>query len=204
MSMKLILITSPTFLPGEAEAIEACLSAGVSFIHLRKPEASESEVEALVRAIPPTCYDRLIVHDHFALQARFGLGGIHLNDRHPHPPVGYQGRLTRACHSLSEVAESQGHFDYVLLSPLFDSISKQGYRAAYTPEALVQARQEGIIDERVVALGGISLSRLPQVRQWGFGGAALLGDVWGRYHTPADLPAVTGHLRQLLHVCHHT
>lgn len=200
--MKLILITSPTPLPGEAEAIQACLQAGVSYIHLRKPDAAEEEVEALVRGIDPACHDRLIVHDHFALQTRLHLGGIHLNGRHPQPPTGYRGMLTRACHSLAEVAEARGRFDYVLMSPLFDSISKQGYRSAYTPEALQQARREGLINEQVVALGGISLGNLPQVRQWGFGGAALLGDVWGRYHSPSDLPALTGYLRQLLSMCH--
>ena len=199
--MQLILITSPTLLPDEAQAIEACLEAGVSRIHLRKPSSSESEVEALVQQIAPTFYPRLIVHDHFALQARYRLGGIHLNGRHPSPPAGYQGRLTRACHSIAEVAEAQGAFDYVLMSPLFDSISKQGYRAAYTPESLQQAHAAGIIDHRVVALGGICSQNLPQAKAWGFGGAALLGDVWRHYHTPADLPALTAYVRQLVRLC---
>lgn len=199
--MKLILITSPTSLPDEARALETCLEAGVAYIHLRKPDAPEAEVKALVRGIAPCYYPRLIVHDHFALQERLHLGGIHLNSRHPHPPTGHQGMLTRACHSIAEVAAAQGHFDYVLMSPLFDSISKQGYRSAYTPEALQQAHAEGIINHRVVALGGISDQNIAQVRQWGFGGAALLGDVWGRYHSPSDLPTLTEYIHQLMLAC---
>ena len=49
------------------------------------------------------------------------------------------------------------------------------------------------IDSRVVALGGVSLHGIPMLRDWGFGGAAFLGDVWER----AGQPGFDGYLARL-------
>ncbi len=88
-------------------------------------------------------------------------------------------------------------FDYVLMSPVYDSISKQGYRSGYSQETLRQAQAEGIINRKVVALGGISEANLPEIKSLGFGGAALLGDIWNRYRTPEDTEEVLSHFRKL-------
>ena len=69
-------------------------------------------------------------------------------------------------------------FQYVFLRPICDSISKQGYRSAFSEEEIRDAAKSGIIDERVIALGGISFSKLQLVSDYGFGGAAMLGEVW--------------------------
>jgi thiamine-phosphate pyrophosphorylase len=64
------------------------------------------------------------------------------------------------------------------LSPIFDSISKQGYHAAFTCKQIEEARLQGLIDERVMALGGVTFSKIEEVKQMGFGGAMILGDAW--------------------------
>lgn len=69
-------------------------------------------------------------------------------------------------------------FDYLSLSPIFDSISKQGYHAAFTLEQLHVAKEQGIIDQRVLALGGVTFDSLADVLAMGFGGAMILGDAW--------------------------
>lgn len=186
-----IVITLPIFIPNEADAI-VCLfdERGIDRLHLRKPEATEGEVEALLRQIPPLLYPRISIHDHFALAQRYHLGGIHLNSRHPVPPASWQGMISTSCHSIEELArrkqegivvpnaDSARPFDYLSLSPIFDSISKQGYLAAFTPEDLAAARQQGIIDHRVLALGGVTFARITEVIAMGFGGGMILGDAW--------------------------
>lgn len=87
--------------------------------------------------------------------------------------------------------------DYVFLSPIFDSISKQGYKAAFTPEQIEAA--QGIIDQQVVALGGMSLERVPLVRGMGFGGAAFLGDVWQHAADERAFVSHAAHLSDALH-----
>ena len=68
--------------------------------------------------------------------------------------------------------------DYMSLSPIFDSISKSGYRAAFTRDELIEAHRQGIINERVLALGGVTFDRIDEVLEMGFGGAMILGDAW--------------------------
>ena len=46
-------------------------------------------------------------------------------------------------------------------------------------ETLQQASDAGIINEKVFALGGIDLATLPLLRPFRFGGAAVLGALWG-------------------------
>jgi thiamine-phosphate pyrophosphorylase len=68
----------------------------------------------------------------------------------------------------------------VTLSPVFDSISKAGYNAGFSYEAITDALEKGIIDNKVVALGGISSSNIASVTDLGFGGVAVLGTVWNQ------------------------
>ncbi|MDC7177392.1 thiamine phosphate synthase, partial [Bacteroides cellulosilyticus] len=49
----------------------------------------------------------------------------------------------------------------------------------------------------VVALGGISEVNLAEIKSLGFGGAALLGDIWNRYHTWKDAEELLAHFRRL-------
>lgn len=46
-----ILITLPRILKNEAETLAALCGAGVSVIHIRKPEASEPEIEELLKTL---------------------------------------------------------------------------------------------------------------------------------------------------------
>ena len=119
-----------------------------------------------------------MLHDHFSLAERHGLYGIHLNRRNPVTPEGWSGSVSRSCHTLEEVKQWKPRCNYVSLSPIFDSISKQGYRAAFSREELIQAARDGIINNKVYALGGVTFSRIEEVKALGFGGAMILGDAW--------------------------
>lgn len=176
--MRLIVLTDAAFTPGEEEVIRRLMDAGIERIHLRKPAASEAEMRRLVESLPAACYPRLSLHDHLPLAAEYGLGGVHLNGRNPEAPAGFRGLVSRSCHSFEELAESAPATDYRFLSPIFDSISKSGYRAAFSEEALRDAAARGIIDGGTFALGGVDPARLPQLRAWGFGGAVMLGCIW--------------------------
>lgn len=191
--MKLITITMPDFFEGEADSITSLFDAGLEILHLRKPGASYEEMENLLFRLPADYLERIVVHDHFQLASSWKLKGIHLNGRNPIAPEGFTGHVSRSCHSLEEVTKYKSACDYVFLSPIYDSISKEGCASAFTPYCLQKARQEGIIDAKVIALGGITTSRLPQIASLGFGGAALLGDVWQRKDTD-----FTDHFKALL------
>ena len=182
--MKWIVITSPDALPGEVSFIERLFDHGLDLLHLRKPGADEATYAHLLEAIPEQWHRRIVLHDHFQLTERFALYGVHLNRRNPLPPVAWQGSCSASSHSLQEVTEQKPQRDYLFLSPIFNSISKVGYAAAFPEEALQEAAHQGIIDQQVIALGGITANHIPLLHQWHFGGAAFLGDIWGRLHDP--------------------
>ena len=176
--MKLIVITTPQFFEGEAAAVTSLFQNGLEILHLRKPGASAEEMEYFLRQLPMEYMPRIVTHEQFQLASVFGLKGIHLNGRNPQIPFGYKGHISCSCHSLEEVLKHKSDCSYVFLSPIYDSISKEGYSSAYSCDTLKKAQQAGIIDSNVMALGGISLEHLPEIAVLGFGGAVLLGDIW--------------------------
>ena len=195
--MKWITITSPEFLSGEAIFIDKLFSQGLDLLHLRKPEASLEAYKRLLLQIPKHWYSRIVLHEHFALAEKFGLHGIHLNRRCSQVPDSFRGSISCSCHTLEEVKKQKASKDYVFLSPIFDSISKVGYHAAFSPTLLKQAAVENVIDEKVIALGGITAKNIPLVTEWHFGGVAFLGDIWKRMSDP-QVDEYLKHIRTLL------
>lgn len=178
--MEWIVITSPGFLQGEADFIDRLFGHGLDRLHLRKPGADIGECRRLLDGISREWLPQIVVHDNFGLCREYGLGGVHLNGRNPMAPPNHEGSVSRSCHSLEEISRYKGECDYLTLSPIFNSISKQGYMAAFGPGQLAAARDSGLIDRRVIALGGVTLENIPRVKELGFGGVAILGDVWQR------------------------
>lgn len=178
--MEWIVITSPGFIQGEADFIDRLFGHGLDRLHLRKPGADIGECRRLLDGISREWLPQIVVHDNFGLCREYGLGGVHLNGRNPMAPPNHKGSVSRSCHSLEEISRYKGECDYLTLSPIFNSISKQGYMAAFGPGQLAAARDSGLIDRRVMALGGVTLENIPRVKELGFGGVAILGDVWQR------------------------
>lgn len=170
----IIVFTAPEPIEGEARLITRMLREGASdIVHIRKPDASAEELRALLEAIPRDLHSQLRLHSHFQLCSEYPVGGIHLNRRFPVAPAGYT-HLSRSCHSLEELPAGLSPYDYVTLSPIFDSISKPGYSASFTPEDCSEAAAR----TRIVALGGVRPEHLPRLRAAGFYGAALMGAIW--------------------------
>ncbi len=195
--MKWITITSPDFISGEAIFIDKLFLQGLDLLHIRKPDASLEACKRLLLQIPRHWYSRIVLHEHFDLAEEFGLHGIHLNRRCSQVPDSFHGSISCSCHTLEEVKKQKASKDYVFLSPIFDSISKVGYHAAFSPTLLKQAAIENIIDEKVIALGGITANNIPFVKEWHFGGVALLGDIWKRMSDP-QVDEYLKHIRTLL------
>lgn len=182
--MKIIAITTPNFIECEASVIPHLLQLGVDLVHIRKPSATSEQLALLLNSLPTWCYDQLVVHDCLELANKYNLKGVHLNRRNHTVPDNFKGSVSMSCHSLEEVEIKKDMADYVFLSPIFNSISKNGYNSAFNKEELHNAMKQGTIDKKVIALGGVSLANIETVKDLGFGGAALLGDIWYRTESP--------------------
>lgn len=169
---KVIAVTSEEIRPGEAQRIERMLRSGAVWrVHVRHPGASEEETRAVVEAVPSELRSRLTLHDYPALALDAGTG-LQLNGRMKSVPEGFAGMLSRSCHSIDE-AEASTDADYVTLSPIYDSISKQGYRSAFDTGDMRLRNLTG--RRRVIALGGVTPAHFNELKEAGFAGAALKG-----------------------------
>ena len=176
-AMKLIAITKPYCENEEAAFIRRLFESGFDIVHLRKPEADINYCRVLLEKLTEEERKKIIVHDYHILYEEYSLKGIHINKNITTLPEGYQGFKTRSCHSLEEVKMYKNDFDYVFLSPIFDSISKIGYKSAFDEDVLRKATEQGIIDEKVVALGGVTFDKIPYLKELKFGGAAMMGSL---------------------------
>lgn len=164
---------SPSFtIEEEAEAVAMFLEV-IDFFHIRKKESSLAYTRRLIECIPARFHKRLILHSHYSLAEEFELGGVHNID-------------SVSCHSLEEVEQSFTEFTdrksdslsikYAFLSPVFDSISKSGYRSKF------HLKDSELIDTvsryPVVALGGVTPEHFTILFDSKFAGAALLGYLW--------------------------
>lgn len=197
--MKLIILTPPDFFVEEDKIINSLFEEGLDLLHLRKPDSEPVYSERLLTLLPEEYHKQIVVHDHFYLKEEFNLNGIHLNSRNPKAPEGYKGHLSRSLHSLDELRNERKDYDYVFLSPIFDSISKSSYHAAFDEATLKQAHEEGLIDKNVMALGGITIDNMNKIREYGFGGVVILGDLWNRFniHSTKDYKELINHFRRL-------
>lgn len=198
--MRLIIITKENFFDEEANIINHLFEAGLETLHLRKPFSVEEEVKLLLSEINPDYHSRIVLHDHFSLLSSFNLKGVHLNRRNPETSQKKTISISTSCHTLEEVVIAQKKCNYLFLSPIFDSISKSGYRQGFTSKQLLEAKENGVINHKVMALGGITPETVSAVTAFGFGGIAVLGWLWGDIEKSEDKKGLLERFEQLKQV----
>lgn len=174
----LIVITPPYRVPDEERIVNRLFENGLHLLHLRKPGAEREIFEGFIQKIEPRFRERIVVHDHFDLAEAYGLRGIHLKSNRTGSFSGREryASVSVSCHTFEEIDALPFTPDYVFLSPVFDSISKQGYKSAFSPETLKEGLKKTTVP--VVALGGITADNAATCRKLGFRGIALLGYLW--------------------------
>lgn len=155
----------------------------VDIVHIRHPELSHDETAEIIISIPEEYYPRLTLHDHHTLCLDYPVGGIHLNHRNPSISTeilnsGRNLRVSRSCHSLEELDTTEG-LTYVTLSPIFDSISKTGYSSSFPESSWPDLKNAiSLSPTPVIALGGVTPGKIPDIKKLGFAGYAMLGALW--------------------------
>ena len=176
--MKIIAITSPKVTGDDEYIIKGLVKRGIDVVHFRKPDSGIEECRSLLLKLTSGERSKIVVHDYPELYEEFSLLGIHVNKNVTSLPEGYSGLKTRSCHSFDEVEMYKDDYDYLFLSPIFNSISKQGYMSSFSDAELLQASKEGIIDRKVIALGGVTFDKIPYLKDLNFGGVAMIGAIY--------------------------
>lgn len=174
--MRLIAITPEYPFRGEAEAIERIIGAGFYRVHLRMPRATAEQARRVMQAVSPELHCRITLASHHeTLAGEFAFGGVHIKAGIDRDAPCWSGMSkSRSYHRGDSMADIEA-YDYAFLSPVFNSISKQGYQAAFTSGELRQILADERMRSRLVALGGITAGNMQWLRDTGFTGAAFLG-----------------------------
>lgn len=197
--MKLAIMTKPTFFVEENKILEALFEEGLDDLHIYKPHSSPVYTERLLSLLPESTHRRITVHDHYYLKEEFGLAGIHLDDATSERPSGYRGNFSRSCSDLSQLKEAKKKARYVFLRNIFDSLSEPLEKCSFSPTDLQMASRQGLIDKHVYALGGLSLDNARRMKDLGFGGVVICGDLWNRFdiHNETDFKSIINHFEKL-------
>lgn len=172
----------------EAKAITSYLDGGLNqksgngeecldLFHIRKPEASQEYTRELIANIPSQLHNRLVLHSHYGLRDRFDIKSIHLKSSDQPDEEFFNYSLSKSFHTLDEIERLNDNiFRYLFISPVFDSISKQGYQSRFTlnDERLLRLTQL----KPLIGLGGVIPSLFQNLYDAKFAGAALLGYLW--------------------------
>ncbi|WP_033148850.1 thiamine phosphate synthase [Prevotella sp. P6B1] len=197
--MKLIVMTKPTFFVEEDKILADLFEEGLENLHLYKPGASPMYSERLLTLLGEDYHNKITVHGHFYLKEEYHLRGIHIDDAHTEPPIGYKGNISRTCHAIDELKDTKKKSNYVFLHSIFDSQTNANEKQSFTMDELREASKQGLIDKKVYALGGMNLDRVKEIKDLGFGGLVICGDLWNRFniHNEIDYKALLTHFEKL-------
>lgn len=180
----LILITSPEDFADEHILIERMFEQGLSKLHVRKPGRSKRDLDYWLLGLGLDYRKRCVLHSDFNTAIDLEVGGVHTKPLLPNDPILNRKpanfSFSTSCHSFNEVNDLPSYLDYAFLSPINDSISKIGYKAAFSvgeiKSFLFTFAQNNSLP--IYALGGVDKDNLEDLEQMGFSGAALLGGIW--------------------------
>ena len=186
--MKIRLLTHPELLTNEIQLINALFAEGLACLNLRKPNFTAQQYEDFLAQIDAQYHPKIILHDHYELIEKYSVRGIHLGEArrrsyNPEALLALRQKLQKAglalgssVHERSTLDElAPNHFDYIFVSPVFSSISKQGYGPK---EDWTISPYKAQYNFTIVGLGGIDLDSLGAAAEKGFEEVGALGSVW--------------------------
>ncbi|HET7818589.1 MAG TPA: thiamine phosphate synthase [Bacteroidia bacterium] len=158
--MKLILISPSDTILNEKEIAISLFEKGLGSFQVYKPSLSKEEIQNYIHSFPKKYLDRIELHAQFPKFHSLKELNNHIES----------SLLTRKA--------------YFFLSPIFNSISKQGYHSKFNLQELsifLKKYNSSLLRKdlgEAIALGGIDEDKIEVVRELGFTGVAVLGAVW--------------------------
>jgi thiamine-phosphate pyrophosphorylase len=186
---------------GLAATVSAAIGAGVTVVQIRDVDATDDELVVLGREVMAVLTGTgvpLIVDDRVHLVDSIGAGGAHVGQSdlgigQARALLGPEAYLGLSVQTLEDVVTARKHddrtLDYLGVGPVWETGTKLD---AAAPAGVQRLRQiTSASPWPCVAIGGINLERLAQVRRSGAAGAAVVSAICGQ----PDVAAATRGLR---------
>lgn len=149
---------------------------GLDRFHIRKPEATFGEVEGFVNSIPKDFKAKSSIHSyHKELCETYTTCGFHHTSKSIFNPD-FEGYQSKSFHSIEEIKSATQAYNYGFLSPIFPSITKEGYVGNFDEKDIIELNESSPIP--ICALGGVSPETVGEAKGLGFAGVVLFGSIW--------------------------
>lgn len=174
--MKLILISNPSNLNKEHTILCSLFENGLEHFHLRKPDFTLEQLEEYIQQVPKEHLKKIVLHSHHQLVEKYNLKGKHKSGSTKNSNA--EQFISTSFHSIDEIKNCNNNYQYAFLSPIYDSISKENYKADFDLNGLKLFLSTNKKEVEIIALGGIDENTIPQAVDLGFDGVAVLGAIW--------------------------
>ncbi|MBS1259487.1 MAG: Thiamine-phosphate synthase [Candidatus Scalindua arabica] len=180
-----ILITNRNICEAKlVDIISQAIDGGVETVQLREKDLSSVELYILAREIREITKKKgasLIINDRVDIALAVDADGVHLGWQSldieiVRKMIGHDKLIGFSAHNLQEAekAENSGA-DYVTISPIFDTASKDYSIEPLGTEIIGKIKEE--IDIPVIALGGINENNISSVLENGADGIAVISAI---------------------------
>ena len=202
LSIYLVTDTAMCSQFGVVATVSAAVGAGATAVQLRDTDATDDELVSLGRQVVTALAGTgvaMVINDRVHLVEAMGASGAHVGQsdlgitqaRALLGPAAYLGLSVQTVDQVAAAGESadEGTLDYLGVGPVWGTTTKLD---AAAPGGLERLRQ---ITEAspwpCVAIGGITVARMREVRMAGAAGAAVVSAICGQ----PDVAAATRALR---------
>ncbi|RXJ45739.1 thiamine phosphate synthase [Gelidibacter gilvus] len=177
----IILIAPEEDIAHEIKILHQLFEEGLIYYHLRKPFKNYEEHVSYLNAIDKKYHDRIVVHSFHELINEFNLKGIHFQEQKRIENIDNPGQyfknlamygktISSSFHEPIDIEDCYFEFDYHLLSPVFTSLSKEGYKG--------RGFDVNHIDKTIIGMGGVTSKNITSFKTLGYKGIGVLGGIW--------------------------
>ena len=192
----LILIAPEKDINSELVLLNQLFEAGLECFHLRKPAKNKEEYCAYIDQIDSEYRSRIVIHSFHELINEYNLKGIHFQEQKRRDSLDvpsnyfrglsmYGKTISSSFHEPEDIVKSEFEFDYHLLSPVFNSISKEAYEG--------RGFDVTGINKFIIGMGGVSTINLEEFTKLGFKGVGVLGGIWNSSSPIEDFRIMYNH-----------
>lgn len=176
--MELIVIAKPTILKEESNLINQLFEAGLQIFHLRKENVDEAAYRKIIEGISSEYHPRIALHHFHSLTDDYNIQRIHHTEsfrkERNDGELPENKIFSTSIHHVADMEQIK-QYQYSFFGPVFNSLSKPGYQGVIPPDFRLEKQQA---TPKIIALGGIGLAEIDQVKTMNFDGVALLGSIW--------------------------
>jgi thiamine-phosphate pyrophosphorylase len=207
--MRIVVVSPEREVTDEHALVQEMFRLGLQTYHVRKPKYTTEKLRSYLSRFDKRFMDRIVIHTHHELAVPFKLKGIHLTERHRKkkrfktwltmkyvkfrmPNI----QVTTSFHVIQSIVRKYNpEYRYVFLNPIFESISKVGYKSTFNDDSLRAGLKKTKYE--VLAMGGVTFDNIDKVVDYGFHGFGLVGTLWQNPDPVKEFQRITEKCKEL-------